>query len=273
MTKILLIRHGHVEGIKPERFRGRAALELTDQGRAEAAAVANRIAGRWQPRRIYTSPLSRCVKTAEAVAEACAVAAQICDDLTDTDYGVWQFKTFHQAKAENPSLFAAWFATPHLVCFLEGESLQDVAARTANALRFVLACHNDETIVLVAHDSVNRVMLLQFLGLPLALLVHRARSLLCERDRYRKGLGPRAAPQRDTSSGDDNGAWCELICKRCQGWHRQALTRTSKSRDFIFRLRLRVASRRSPRRSSRYGHSDASPSPIENSQRATMQTP
>jgi phosphoserine phosphatase len=45
MTKILLIRHGHVEGIKPERFRGRERLELTDQGRAEAAAVANRIAG------------------------------------------------------------------------------------------------------------------------------------------------------------------------------------------------------------------------------------
>jgi hypothetical protein len=81
MTKILLIRHGHVEGIKPERFRGREPLELTDQGRGEAAAVANRIAGRWQPRSIYTSPLSRCVKTAEAVAEACAVAAQICDDL------------------------------------------------------------------------------------------------------------------------------------------------------------------------------------------------
>jgi phosphoserine phosphatase len=168
MTKILLIRHGHVEGIKPERFRGREPLELTDQGRAEAAAVANRIAGRWQPRGIYTSPLSRCVKTAEAVAEACAVAAQICDDLNDTDYGAWQFKTFHQAKAENPILFAAWFATPHLVRFPEGESLQDVAARTANALRFVLARHNDETIVLVAHDSVNRVLLLQFLGLPLA---------------------------------------------------------------------------------------------------------
>jgi phosphoserine phosphatase len=117
MTKILLIRHGHVEGIKPERFRGREPLELTDQGRGEAAAVANRIAGRWQPRSIYKSPLSRCVKTAEAVAEACAVAAQICDDLNDTDYGAWQFKTFHQAKAENPTLFAAWFATPHLVRF------------------------------------------------------------------------------------------------------------------------------------------------------------
>lgn len=59
MCKILLIRHGHVEGIKPERFRGREPLELTEQGRAEATCVARRIASRYR---------DRCVKTAEAIA-------------------------------------------------------------------------------------------------------------------------------------------------------------------------------------------------------------
>ena len=168
MTKILLIRHGHVEGIKPERFRGREPLELTAQGRAEAVAAANRIAGRWRPRTIYTSPMGRCVKTAEAVAKICAVAVQTCNDLNDLDYGAWQFKTFQQAKAEDPMLFAAWFATPHLVRFPGGESLQDLAARTANASRLMLARDAEDTIVLVGHDNVNRVLLLQFLGLPLA---------------------------------------------------------------------------------------------------------
>jgi len=36
MTKVLLIRHGYVEGIKSERFRGRADLELTGRGQREA---------------------------------------------------------------------------------------------------------------------------------------------------------------------------------------------------------------------------------------------
>jgi probable phosphoglycerate mutase len=168
MTKILLVRHGHVEGIKPERFRGREPLELTAQGRAEAAAVAKRIAGRWRPGKIYTSPMDRCVKTADAIAEICGIAVEICNDLNDLDYGAWQFITFAQANAEHPALFAAWFATPHLVRFPNGESLQDLAARTANALRLVLARHPDDTVVLVGHDSVNRALLLQFLGLPLA---------------------------------------------------------------------------------------------------------
>jgi len=166
MTKILLTRHGHVEGIKPERFRGREPLELTARGRAEAAAVAQRIAGAWRPSHIYTSPMGRCVETAAAIAKACGIAAKICDDLTDIDYGAWQFKTFTDAKAHNPGLFAAWFVTPQLVRFPDGESLQDLVARAANAVRMVLARHPDETIVLVGHDSVNRALLLEFLDLP-----------------------------------------------------------------------------------------------------------
>jgi phosphoserine phosphatase len=168
MTKIILIRHGHVEGIAPARFRGREPLELTERGRAGAQAVARRIAAAWRPTKIYTSPMGRCVATGAAIAKACGAAAEICDDLNDIDYGAWQFKSFEQANSENPKLFAAWLATPHLLRFPGGEALQDVAARTANALRLVLARHPDETIVLVGHDSVNRVLLLALLDLPLS---------------------------------------------------------------------------------------------------------
>jgi probable phosphoglycerate mutase len=168
MTKILLIRHGHVEGIKPERFRGREPLELTARGRSEAAAVAERIAGAWQPSKIYTSAMGRCVATGAAIAKACGIGAEICDDLNDIDYGAWQFKTFEHAKENDPALFAAWFATPHAVRFPNGESLQDLAARTADAARFVLGRHPGDTVVLVGHDSVNRTLLLQWLDLPLS---------------------------------------------------------------------------------------------------------
>src|SRR3984893_8091769 len=179
MTKILLIRHGHVEGIKPERFRGRASLDLTARGRDGAQARARRAAGAGRPSRIYTSPMGRCIETGAAIAKACGAPTEICDDLTDIDYGAWQFKTFEEAKSENPTLFAAWFVTPHLIGFPNGESLQDLAARAANALRFVLARHPDDTIVLVGHDSVNRALLLQLIDQPLSAYWRLAQSPCC----------------------------------------------------------------------------------------------
>jgi phosphoserine phosphatase len=180
VTKILLIRHGYVEGIRPERFRGRAQLPLTALGRAEAAAVARRIARAWKPSRIYTGPMGRTVETAAAIASACGLAIpEVCADLNDIDYGAWQFKTFSDAKAEDPALFAAWLATPQLVRFPNGESLQDLAARAANALRLVLARHTADTVVVVSHDSLNRALLLQCLDMPLSSYWRLAQSPCC----------------------------------------------------------------------------------------------
>ena len=179
MTKIILTRHGHVEGIKPERFRGREPLQLTARGMAEAAALAQRVAARWRPSQIYTSPMGRCIATAAAIAQAIGTPSKTCEDLNDIDYGAWQFKTLAQAKAQDAALFAAWYANPPLVRFPNGESLQDLAARTANALRIVLARHPNETIVLVGHDSVNRALLLELLELPLSAYWRLAQEPCC----------------------------------------------------------------------------------------------
>jgi phosphoserine phosphatase len=168
MTIILLVRHGHVEGIKPERFRGRADLVLTETGQRQAELLARRIASRWAPSSIFTSPLQRCIATGAAVAKACGVPSEPLAGLYDLDYGAWQSLTYHDARASDPGLFAAWFTTPHLVGFPDGESLQDVAARTANVLRFVLSRNEADTLVLVGHDSVNRVLLTQILDMPLS---------------------------------------------------------------------------------------------------------
>jgi broad specificity phosphatase PhoE len=168
MTKIILTRHGHVDGIKPERFRGRADLALTAHGEAEARAVARRIAAGWQPNKVYTSPMARCVATGAAIAAACSIEAASLDELNDLDYGAWQLRTHDEVRRTDADLFAAWFATPQLVRFPEGESLQDLAARGANVLRFVLNEHGDDTVVLVGHDSVNRALLMQFLDQPLS---------------------------------------------------------------------------------------------------------
>jgi phosphoserine phosphatase len=168
MTTLLLLRHGHVDGIKPERFRGRADLALTETGQRQAALLARRITAHWAPNAIYTSPLQRCVATGAAIAGACGMASEPLGGFSDIDYGAWQSLTYREARAKDPDLFAAWFATPQQVEFPHGESLQKVAARTASVLRLLLSRHAAATLVLVGHDSVNRVLLTQLLDMPLS---------------------------------------------------------------------------------------------------------
>jgi len=168
LTKIILVRHGHVEGIHPPRFRGREDLPLTERGKAEALAVARRISERWRPACVYTSPLSRCVLTGAAIASACKVQSQSIEELNDIDYGSWKMKTFAEMQATQGELYASWFATPHLVRFPGGDSLQELASRAADALRIALERHPNQTVVMVAHDTVNRALLVQLADLPLS---------------------------------------------------------------------------------------------------------
>jgi probable phosphoglycerate mutase len=168
MTRIILTRHGYVDGISPLRFRGQTETPLTERGRAQASATAARIAANWEPRAIYTSPMGRCVATGQAIANACGVSNEILPDLIDLNYGAWQWRTVEDVRAAWPELLAAWYATPHLVRFPDGDSLQDLVARAANAVRFVLARHPDETLVMVGHETANRAILLQLLDQPLS---------------------------------------------------------------------------------------------------------
>jgi len=169
VARIILTRHGHVEGIDPPRFRGRMELALTPTGEAQAVLTGAAIAGRWKPAAIWASPMGRSRQTASAIAAACGgLEVGVLQGLNDLDYGTWQGKTHEAARAASPQLFDLWRKAPEWMRFPGGESLQDLAARTADALRLVVDLHADASVVLVGHDSVNRAVLLQCLGLPLS---------------------------------------------------------------------------------------------------------
>jgi phosphoserine phosphatase len=167
MTKLILVRHGHVEGITPGRFRGRTDLPLTAQGARQAVATAQHIAAHWRPAIVYTSPLERCVQTGAQIAKACGIELCVLDEFTDIDYGDWRWRLHSEVRAESAALYQRWLEAPHLVRFPRGESLQDLVARTANVLRLALDRHPSDTVVLVGHDSGIRAMLLQLLDQPL----------------------------------------------------------------------------------------------------------
>lgn len=169
MAKILLTRHGQTAwNVQPPRYRGRADVPLSQHGAQQAQEVAQAIAARGRPSALYTSPLARCTATAAAIAAATGVAAAVVDGLIDIDYGQWQGLTEDEARTRWPLESESWLRAPQYARPPGGESLQDVLARVAAALRELLRRHADQTLVIVAHDAVNRVILLHALDMPLS---------------------------------------------------------------------------------------------------------
>lgn len=165
MTSLILVRHGQTEWNRVERFRGRADIPLNDTGLAQAEATGRRIAAQWQPAAVYSSPLSRSVKTAEAIAKHYDLPVHIHPGLIDIDYGEWQGLTPDEVMVRWPEIHDAWFSHPETARIPGGETLDDLRRRGMSAIEDLVTRHPDQTIVLVGHTVINRVILLGVLGL------------------------------------------------------------------------------------------------------------
>jgi probable phosphoglycerate mutase len=166
MTRFLLVRHGQTAWNQPERFRGREDLPLNEYGHRQAEAVARRIAQDWpEVAVVYASPLQRTMHTAEAIARVLDLTSIPLAGLLDLDYGAWQGLSHQEVAARYDDLYTAWQLAPHTVQFPGGESLADVRARVWPAVRGLADQHAGETVVLVGHQVVNKVLLCAVLGL------------------------------------------------------------------------------------------------------------
>lgn len=166
MTRIIIIRHGQTawnEG-ESEKFRGRADVELDQRGVSQAKATAARIA-QWGINTIYSSPLKRALGTAEILAGNLKLPVQPLEGLLDIDYGRWQGLSLKEAAADDKQLYDLWLKSPHMITFPQGENLEQVQKRVIAAIETLLPKHPEQTIVLVSHKVVCKVLLCHFLGL------------------------------------------------------------------------------------------------------------
>lgn len=164
MARLVIVRHGETEWNREEHFRGRAELDLTERGVRQAAAAAQRLPS-WQPALIYSSPLKRAWRTAQILAQPTSLPLHPLEGLIDIDYGQWQGLSPQEAAARDGELYWQWRHRPHLVKFPGGEGLAEVRARVEAAVDFLRQHHPQQTVVLVSHQVVCKVMVLALLGL------------------------------------------------------------------------------------------------------------
>jgi broad specificity phosphatase PhoE len=164
MTRVILVRHGQTEWNRVERFRGLTDIELNETGHRQAQAIAQRLRRR-EIHAIYSGPLKRALQTAQPIAEVQGLEVQSVQGLNDMDYGAWTGLSPEEVATEYTDLYQTLLDSPHLVQLPAGESLSQVRARSMEALERICLRHESETVVLVSHQVVNRVLVCAIFGL------------------------------------------------------------------------------------------------------------
>jgi broad specificity phosphatase PhoE len=166
MVKVYLLRHGETAyNADGNRYCGRTDIDLTEKGYSQANLVADQLIN-VQIDAVYSSPLKRAKITAEIASNGRDVKTD--ERLIELDFGIWEGKTKEVFIEEEPELWSNWMANPAKYKAGEnGESASEVVNRLDNFYDEILAKHAGQTIMVVAHNGVNRFLMAHKLGMPL----------------------------------------------------------------------------------------------------------
>lgn len=166
--RIVLARHGETPWNAEGRYQGQRDIPLSPVGEAQARALGDRIAA-LPVARAVASPLSRARRTAEIALGERASMLTTDAGLAEIAHGEWEGKLASEIRAADPERLRAWRDAPETVRMPGGESLDEVMTRSWSALARACEGLADEDVVLVvAHDAVNRLIVARVLGLPIA---------------------------------------------------------------------------------------------------------
>jgi len=167
--RILLVRHGETTWNTEGRHQGQTCdVPLSEAGLAQGQALAIRLQG--QPvHRAVASPLLRARQTAEIALGERKEILRLDDKFMEISHGEWEGRLASEIRASHPEAQKAWRESPHTARLPGGESFQEVQDRAWEAFTHATeGLREEETLLLVSHDGVNRALTCRILGLPLA---------------------------------------------------------------------------------------------------------
>lgn len=167
MTKIFLIRHGETEWNKIGKLQGSSDVDLSPEGIRQARLLAEHAPFK-SVDAIYSSDLTRALKTAEVLAEKFNLPVIKNSGLRETSFGTWEGRYLNDLAKENPQGFENFFTSPDKVRPPQGETFLQSQARIMNALNAIIADNEGKNIIVVSHGAAIRLIICAALEIPIS---------------------------------------------------------------------------------------------------------
>ena len=169
MTTLLLVRHGETVDNVRQIMQGQTQGKLTPNGIEQARALAAELKD--TPIDVaISSPLERSYMTCSFCADLHGLPVLKDDRLLEINHGDWEGKLADEIEARYPEAFHRWHTQPHTVTMpgQGGESLEDVRVRARAAFDDYVRKYDGKTVLVAAHDAVNKAIICDILGLDMS---------------------------------------------------------------------------------------------------------
>ena len=175
-TRVIIVRHGQSSYNAQKRIQGRSDESvLTEKGQLDAKTVGKTLSSLGIDE-IFCSPLQRAKSTAQIIQSCFASPPSLTTtpDLLEIDLALWEnwykkdviekFPEDYQCWKESPQNFKMTVTTP------EGEKetfpVVDLYQQAQNFWQKLLSEHQNKTLLIVAHNGINRCLIMSAIGVP-----------------------------------------------------------------------------------------------------------
>ena len=170
-TKLFLLRHGEVEARYQRVFGGRIDMELSPQGHVQAAALANYLKGT-SFNSIYCSPMKRAQQTLAPLIAHYDFAAKTVEGFHEVHFGDWTGLGWQEVHDKFQIRASQWLDLLERAELPNGECSKTFRQRVEPDLRQIIERHPGESVAIVCHGGVIRMILAILLDLPLSKFAH-----------------------------------------------------------------------------------------------------
>lgn len=162
-TRIFLLRHADTGLSRADAFTGSMDVPLSDEGQTHANELSERLAG-FDIASVYASSMQRARETAQAVASPHNLTVTPIPALREIDHGHWDGLTRDDITRLYPGELAEYKSDPLNFCPQGGESPMQCLERAFPALMDIVQANVGKTVVVVAHQGTNLLLITKLMG-------------------------------------------------------------------------------------------------------------
>jgi alpha-ribazole phosphatase/probable phosphoglycerate mutase len=157
--KLLMVRHGEIPSNVKKIYAGKSSEKLTKKGILQAKEVSEKLKS-YKVHALYSSPIQRAIQTAEIIGKAIEMDFVIENAFREMELGPWEGLSEKDIARLYPEEWHIWHNSPAELKLPGRETLSALLERVLKGIWSIYEGMKDQTIVVVTHVAIIRVLLL-----------------------------------------------------------------------------------------------------------------